>query len=204
VNVVVTPDDCRVCHPVEAEQFAGSKKAFAHINLRDNTVYRSLVEAALAPKTYSGGRLVHGHASANAQGGSCLGCHGSEIKVKGMKSVTGLNGQTTEVPDLEGWPNQGAGRINPDGSRGTCASCHPRHSFSIEIARKPHTCSQCHQGPDLPAWEVWRESKRQHLPFRGGALELRMFPWSPGVTPTCHLPHEPAHDGGGLESRPDA
>ncbi|MFO0794711.1 MAG: hypothetical protein U0586_11700 [Candidatus Brocadiaceae bacterium] len=54
----------------------------------------------------------------------------------GLKSVsTQLRGDI-DVPDLSGWPNQGVGRINPDGSSGACTSCHPRHSFSIEIARK--------------------------------------------------------------------
>ena len=28
------------------------------------------------------------------------------------------------------WPNTGIGRINPDGSEGSCAACHARHTFS--------------------------------------------------------------------------
>ena len=35
------------------------------------------------------------------------------------------------------WPNSGIGRINLDGSLGTCAACHSRHRFSLAMARRP-------------------------------------------------------------------
>ncbi|HIC98731.1 MAG TPA: CBS domain-containing protein [Pyrodictiaceae archaeon] len=31
---------------------------------------------------------------------------------------------------------KGVGRVDPDGSLGTCTACHPRHQFSVEYARK--------------------------------------------------------------------
>ncbi|TNF47909.1 hydroxylamine oxidase, partial [bacterium] len=40
INVVVSPNDCSTCHPVEANQYAGTKKAMAYRNLMDNSLYR--------------------------------------------------------------------------------------------------------------------------------------------------------------------
>jgi hydroxylamine dehydrogenase len=45
-----------------------------------------------------------------------------------------------------------------DGSTGQCQKCHLRHEFSLEQARKPETCNQCHIGPDHPQWEIYVES----------------------------------------------
>jgi hydroxylamine dehydrogenase len=57
------------------------------------------------------------------------------------------------------WPNTGIGRINPDGSNGSCTACHGRHRFSKAQARTPDTCGKCHVGPDHPQIEVYNESK---------------------------------------------
>ena len=56
------------------------------------------------------------------------------------------------------WPNTGIGRINPDGSAGSCSACHTRHSFSKAQAREPQTCGKCHLGPDHPQMEIYQES----------------------------------------------
>lgn len=96
-----------------------------------------------------------------------------------------------EIPVIKGWPNQGIGRIN--GSKGSCTSCHPRHDFSIETARKPHTCSQCHKGPDVPAYKVYEASK--HSNIYGSEKEDSNFsnvPWVIGrdfEAPTCATCH---------------
>jgi hydroxylamine dehydrogenase len=42
---------------------------------------------------------------------------------------------------------------------GQCDSCHTRHSFSKEEARKPEACLPCHGGINHPQWEIWRSSK---------------------------------------------
>jgi len=60
---------------------------------------------------------------------------------------TGTVNRVTEFGDmsfpiLSGWPNQGVGRINLDGSKGALPACHPRHRFDMAMARKPYTCSQ--------------------------------------------------------------
>ena len=40
-----------------------------------------------------------------------------------------------------------------------CDSCHTRHKFSKEEARKPEACRTCHMGFDHPQWEMWSSSK---------------------------------------------
>jgi hypothetical protein len=51
------------------------------------------------------------------------------------------------------------GRPNDDGTIGSCTSCHTRHTSSVEIARLPTTCGQCHMGPDHSQLEIYNESK---------------------------------------------
>lgn len=51
------------------------------------------------------------------------------------------------------------GKPNPDGTLGTCTACHTRHTSSVEIARLPSTCGQCHLGPDHSQIEIYEESK---------------------------------------------
>ncbi len=36
-----------------------------------------------------------------------------------------------------------------------CSSCHSRHKFSLEFARKPETCGICHSGPRHPQKEKY-------------------------------------------------
>lgn len=51
------------------------------------------------------------------------------------------------------------GRPNADGSFGTCTNCHGRHFASVQLAREPATCGQCHMGPDHSQIEIYEESK---------------------------------------------
>lgn len=51
------------------------------------------------------------------------------------------------------------GKPNEDGTIGTCTACHSRHTSSIELARRPSTCAQCHMGPDHSQIEIYDESK---------------------------------------------
>jgi hydroxylamine dehydrogenase len=86
------------------------------------------------------------------------------------------------------------GRPNPDGSVGQCQKCHLRHEFSLEQARKPETCNQCHIGPDHPQWEIYQESPhgiayatgghRWNWEAEAGTLTVNDFP-----APTCATCH---------------
>ncbi len=192
INVVVTPNDCATCHSVEAEQYAESKKAHAVGNLEKNPVYHTLVETVTGVKEFRDGKMTHLKPSESTKGETCFACHGTRVEVKGMRTVETDLGPM-EVPTLTNWPNQGVGRINPDGSKGSCTACHPRHSFSIEIARKPYTCSQCHLQPDVPAWDVYKESKHGNIFFSKYAeWNWSNVPWRVGVdfkAPTCATCH---------------
>ena len=42
---------------------------------------------------------------------------------------------------------------------GRCTQCHSRHTSSVELARLPSTCGQCHMGPDHSQIEIYNESK---------------------------------------------
>ena len=67
------------------------------------------------------------------------------------------NGQPTLHAST--WPNTGIGRLNLDGSLGSCSACHSRHDFSPRRARQPENCGKCHLGPDHPQKEIYDESK---------------------------------------------
>ena len=51
------------------------------------------------------------------------------------------------------------GKPNADGSIGNCTYCHTRHTSSVEVARLPSTCGQCHLGPDHSQIEIYTQSK---------------------------------------------
>ena len=143
INVIVSPNDCRTCHSVEVDQYSVSKKAHAVGNLQQNPLYHTFGETITGVKEIKDDKLFSLGSSEHTKSETCYACHGTVVTVKGMKKIFSKMGEI-DVPDLANWPNQGVGRINPDGSLGACTACHPRHNFSIEVARKPYTCSQCH------------------------------------------------------------
>lgn len=131
VATIVSPKDCGRCHAREFKEQQNSRHADAasFIGSLDNTL----------------GEIVEGGPAADS---GCKQCHGSTVKVLG-------NGKLAPAT----WPNGGIGRINPDGSKGSCAACHYRHEFSVKTARHPDTCGRCHMGPDHPQREIYGESK---------------------------------------------
>ncbi|HEY4716229.1 MAG TPA: multiheme c-type cytochrome, partial [bacterium] len=129
IHVVVTPNDCKTCHTTEVAQYLESKKANAVDNLAKNPVYTLLVDTITSVKEIKDNKIIITKPSEHTKAETCFGCHGTVVEVKGMKTISTKLGEI-EVPDLANWPNQGVGRINPDGSRGSCTACHPRHSFS--------------------------------------------------------------------------
>ncbi|TAL23874.1 MAG: hydroxylamine oxidase [Nitrospirae bacterium] len=192
INVVVSPNDCNACHPVEVKQYSESKKAHAVKNLLSNPVYHTLVDVVNGVKTIENGKIISAKPTEATLHDTCLGCHGTKVEVKGLKKIFTKMGEIT-VPDLTNWPNQGVGRENPDESRGTCTACHARHAFSIEVARKPYTCSQCHLEPDVPAWNVYKESKHGNIySSKGDEWNFSKVPWEIGKdfkSPTCATCH---------------
>jgi hypothetical protein len=92
------------------------------------------------------------------------------------------------------------GRPNADGSIGSCTACHARHVASIELARLPETCGQCHMGPDHSQLEIYHESKhgvlfhaqreRMNLSAPPGRLTTADMP-----VPTCSTCHMSGLEG---------
>jgi len=192
INIVVTPRDCRTCHPAEFGQFSGSKKSYAYKNLMENPVYLALVGSVTGVKRIEDKKIITDKPSESTLHETCLGCHGTRVVPSGKKTVHTKLGDI-EVPNLTNWPNQGVGRINPDGSTGACTACHPRHGFLIEVARKPYTCGQCHHEPDVPAWNVYEESKHGNIfSSKGITWDFTSVPWKIGKdikSPTCATCH---------------
>lgn len=193
INVVVSPNDCNTCHPVEAGQYAGSKKANAWKIIMKNPVYHTLVSSAVGMKKVEKGKITMQEPSPQTLQETCLGCHGTKVEVKGMKTIHSNSMGEVKVPDLTNWPSQGVGRENPDGSIGSCTACHPRHSFSIKIARQPETCGQCHLDPDVPAYNVFKESKHGNIyDAYKSEWNVTNVPWTLGrdfKAPTCATCH---------------
>jgi hypothetical protein len=129
------------CHSKEVTQYRENIMSHAYGNLVDNSLYRDMMGAVNNNYHRNGTDLVKGEKDSRTEYESCLYCHGTKVEVKGLASRETDFGEL-EFPVLEGWSNQGVGRINPDGSRGACTSCHSRHDFSIEMARQPYTCSE--------------------------------------------------------------
>jgi hypothetical protein len=89
--------------------------------------------------------------------------------------------------------------MNPDGSVGECDICHAKHSFSIEVARQPQTCGECHLGPDHPQTEIYLESKHGNIFLAKGkhwdlgykSSEQDGIPIEAPVCTTCHMDAAP-------------
>jgi hydroxylamine dehydrogenase len=166
IAILVTPKDCGKCHPREEQEMTESHHAKAAdiLNSADNYL----------------GEVVGG---SEAVAVGCRQCHGANVKVLS-------NGKL----DTDSWPNTGIGRINPDGSKGSCSACHARHSFSAAQAREPQTCGKCHLGPDHPQMEVYQESKHGIL-YEANKERMNMHnsKWVVGkdysAAPTCATCH---------------
>jgi hydroxylamine dehydrogenase len=192
VHTVVTPKDCAVCHSTEKTQYGKNIMSHAYGNLMNNPVYKDLVKSVNGVQTFSGMSAAIEIPDDMTNADSCLSCHGTILDIKGTKTRETALGEMA-FPVIEGWPNKGVGRINPDGSKGSCTSCHGRHSFSMEIARKPETCSQCHKGPDVPAYPVYSVSKHgNNYSAKEKEWDFNAVPWTIGkdfTAPTCAVCH---------------
>jgi hypothetical protein len=221
IATIVTPRDCARCHDHEANEFAQSHHAAGGNILAslDNFLAETVEGARLAfePHSPTPGKVVesvNGFASAFS---GCQQCHGSKVALQssdgGRITVDDLqpdaDGRPTDldavsriVRNEDGrpllhtgtWPNTGIGRLNLDGSRGSCTACHSRHDFSPRRARQPENCGKCHLGPDHPQKEIYEESKHG-IAFRDlkDDMNLDASDWVLGVdyaaAPTCATCH---------------
>jgi len=148
VSALVTPRDCGICHARETEEFERSHHASA------GEIMASL-DNVLAEKVAGMPNNI-----ADAVNG-CWQCHGSIIRFARDESGEILRTGKEDRPVIHSdtWPNSGMGRLNPDGSRGSCHACHSRHAFEAKLSRSPENCGKCHMGPDHPQIEIYNESK---------------------------------------------
>jgi hypothetical protein len=206
ITAVVSPKYCDKCHPDENAQFQDSKHAWTAFIGPLKPWYLAMKEAGKDPLSQetakesnpreyvkriptplfpdSGiltrvGILTSEDYNHENQVIGCMQCHGTYVIAE-------------DGALLDGWPNVGVGRVNPDGSIGSCSACHTRHLFSRAEARKPETCGQCHLGPDHPQAEIYEESKHGNMFF---SLDDHSFleedELTPGNTraPTCAVCH---------------
>jgi hypothetical protein len=221
IAVVVTPRDCGRCHQTEYTEFTGSHHARGgNILASLDNFLAETVEGSRTPfnpHSPTPGRdvtIVNGMASVDT---GCKQCHGSKITLEATDGTLitvdhlkpGPDGKPTDLdvvakikkadngrPMLHpsSWPNTGIGRINLDGSLGSCSACHSRHDFSPRRARQPENCGKCHLGPDHPQKEVYEESKHG-VAFRDlkDHMNLDAENWVLGVdysqAPTCATCH---------------
>jgi formate-dependent nitrite reductase cytochrome c552 subunit len=189
MHPVVTPADCAACHPVEEEQFRQNRMAHAYGNLMQNPLFQDLMQQAISLRTFDGKALGSSDPGEGTRADACLACHGTEVRVTGTETRDTEQAGPMTFPVLSNWPNQGVGRVNPDGTLGSCAACHTRHAFSIAVARKAETCGTCHKGPDVPAYPIWSVSKHGVLvKSQEATFDFEAVPWVPGrdfTAPTC-------------------
>lgn len=192
VHTVVSPDDCATCHSVEREQYAGNIMAHAYANLVDNSLYQQLTVSIDGQITVQDGHLHSMPPDDATEAESCLYCHGTKLEVGETETRDTYFGPM-DFPKIHGWPNQGSGRINLDGSKGACTPCHTRHQFSMAEARKPYTCKECHVGPDVPAYKVYSASKHGSIfASHWQKWDFDKTPWTVGkdfTAPTCATCH---------------
>jgi len=166
IGILVTPKDCGRCHAQQVKEMTSSHHAKAGDIL--NSLDNFLGEVVAGPEAVTVG---------------CAQCHGSKVKVLAGGKL-----------DPDTWPNTGIGRINPDGSLGSCSACHARHNFSKAQAREPEACGKCHLGPDHPQMEIYQESKHGILYAANKArLNMSKDTWIVGkdysAAPTCTTCH---------------
>jgi hypothetical protein len=191
-HLTVTPRDCSTCHSVEASQYEKNIMSHARGNLANNPVFLSLEKSINGVQSFKDMKTTVAEPDEKTQADSCYMCHGTAVEVIGVKTRETEAGEM-EFPVLSGWPNQGVGRFNPDGSKGSCSACHPRHQFAIQMARKPYTCSKCHKGLDVPAYQAYSVSVHGTLFYSlQDEWNFTEVPWTVGkdfVAPTCSVCH---------------
>jgi hypothetical protein len=169
ISIVVSPRVCSKCHAKEAAEFEASDHADSWKSLKGFDIFE--------------GSFISPSSSKILKTVGCQQCHGSRVT---------LGPDNKPLPD--GWPNEGIGRINPDGSKGNCSACHTRHKFSLAEARRPESCGSCHRGPDHPQMEIFNESKHGvRFAVEGASWnwDIASGTWQVGdySAPTCAVCH---------------
>jgi hypothetical protein len=176
----VTSLSCKQCHPNEVEQYMRSRHA------------APAWAAVTGPGDFTPEQIAF--AEAHNPGAVDRPAH-ALVEVQGPAAITKGCQKCHDI-----------GRPNADGSIGQCTACHARHVASVELARTPETCGQCHMGPDHSQLEIYHESKhgvifnaqKQHFNLSARPKELTVNDMPVPTCATCHMSgivgEEHAHD----------
>ena len=192
IATIVSPKDCSRCHKKQFEEFQRSHHAQGGkiLGSLDN-----VLAEVVAGSVHMGNPVAVS---------GCKQCHGSVVSfLKNEDGSVKKDRNGIAMIDPETWPNTGIGRVNPDGSLGSCAACHNRHYFSVAQAREPDDCGKCHLGPDHPQYEIYRESKHGiNFIAHKDEMNLDKRPWVVGkdynaapTCATCHMSATPNQEG---------
>jgi nitrate/TMAO reductase-like tetraheme cytochrome c subunit len=133
INPSVTAANCRSCHESIYQEFLRSRHAAPSWAAVRGPGDFTAEQVAFSEKYQPGG--------VNRPANPLTKLEGSAAVVSGCASCHSV------------------GKPNADGTIGTCTACHSRHTSSVELARLPSTCGQCHLGPDHSQLEIYTESK---------------------------------------------
>ncbi len=196
IKTIQSPRDCGYCHERETKEMQNSHHATAGQIMASLDNVLGEVICSMEDK-------------ADAANG-CWQCHGSIVKVLKDKNGKPLKNEAKAVMfDPMTYPNSGIGRLNPDGTKGSCNACHSKHSFRASVARQPENCGKCHLGPDHPQIEVYQESKHgiayysaARTPgmnamniFKSGTWVLGKDYYTAPTCSTCHMGSYVKSDG---------
>lgn len=169
INKGPTPANCRACHETIYQQFVRSRHAAASWAAVAGQKDFSAEQVAFAEQYQPGSVKRPPHPLATLEG--------SAATKNGCLSCHSV------------------GRPNADGTIGNCTACHTRHTSSVEFARLPTTCGQCHMGPDHSQLEIYSESKhgimfaaqRNLLNLSAPAAKLTSKEMFVPTCATCHM-----------------
>ena len=165
----LTAANCRSCHETEYQQFLRSRHAVPSWAAVYGEKGVPAEQVAFSEKFHPGASKRPANALVALEGNSAV--------------VSGCN------------KCHAVGKPNADGSVGTCTACHTRHTSSVEIARMPTTCGQCHMGPDHSQLEIYNESKhgvmfaaqKGHLKMDAAPKKLTTHDMFIPTCATCHM-----------------
>ena len=169
ITAQMTAGNCRVCHEQIYQEFQRSR----HAAVSWAAVYGA--EGLTQEQVSFAEKYQPGYANRPPH---------PFVKLEGMSAMTSGCAQCHSV-----------GRPNADGTIGTCTACHTRHTSSVEIARLPRTCAQCHMGPDHSQIEIYEESRhgvlfeaqREQLNLRAAPAALTTRDMFVPTCATCHM-----------------
>jgi len=181
INSGVTPANCRTCHAAIYEQFARSRHAApSWVAVMGNQDFSPEMIDRME-KLHPGSMKRPPHPLTKLEGTSAT--------QSGCISCHAI------------------GKPNADGTIGNCTFCHTRHTSSVELARLPSTCGQCHMGPDHSQLEIYTESKHGIM-FAAQKDQLNLSAPSDSLTtkdmfvPTCATCHMSGINGRGVTHDP--